>query len=96
MTDPRRRRVALGASLVALLLFGPGLYQMARLSIEQHRLDRRIATLDAAHERLEQRAARLESDPAYVEGLIRTTFKLAKPGEVVIPLESRRSPQDGR
>jgi cell division protein FtsB len=59
-----------------------------RLSVQRHRLDRRLAELDARHEALLQEQTRLESDPTYVEGLIRSTFKWAKPGEYVIPLES--------
>ena len=43
--------------------------------------------LKAQHERLSAEQARLASDPTYVEGLIRTTFKVAQPGEYVVPLE---------
>jgi cell division protein FtsB len=60
---------------------------MARLSWEQRRLDRQLAQLKAAHAQLTAEETRLRTDPAYVEGLIRTTFKYAKPGEFVIPLD---------
>ena len=81
---PRGISWAIGAGL---LLFGPGLVAMARLSWEQRRLDRQLAQLKAAHARLAAEETRLRTDPAYVEGLIRTTFKYAKPGEFVIPLD---------
>ena len=93
MTMDRRKRRAwvTGVSVLAAVVFGPGLVQLARLSWEQHRLDRQLAQLSADHERLAQEERRLQTDPTYVEGLIRTTFKLAKPGELVIPLESNES-----
>ena len=83
-----RTRCIVGLSLTALALFGPGLYEWIRLSLEQRGLDRQLAELAARHEQLVQEQERLQSDPAYVEGLIRSTFKLAKPGEYVIPLDT--------
>jgi len=85
------RRWGLGISLLGLVLFGPGLVELVRLSLLERRLDRELARLSAEHERLVRERARLESDPTYVEGLIRSTFKLAKPGEYVIPLEAGSS-----
>ena len=90
----RLRQVAgwlLGVGLVGLVLFGPGSYELIRLSIRQYRLDRQLATLKAEQERLAKEQERLQSDPAYLEGLIRTTFKVSQPGELVIPLDSRQS-----
>ena len=84
----RTRRLILVGVVGVLVLFGPGAMHVLRLSVQQHRLDRRLAELDARHEALRQEEARLASDPTYVEGLIRTTFKWAKPDEYVIPLES--------
>ena len=86
----RTRWIAI-ASLVALVLFGPGMYHLVRLSRTERRLDRRLAALSAQRAQLAQEQERLESDPAYVEGLIRSTFKLAQPGELVIPLDSNAS-----
>ena len=86
-TTSKQTRWIIGVSFVAAALFGPGLYDFFWLSLAQRRLDRRLAVLAAERERLSQEEARLRSDPAYVEGLIRSTFKLAQPGEVVIPLE---------
>jgi len=83
---PRRTRRLLLAGLLALALFGPGAAELARLSLRQRALDRRLAELAAEQARLSKERERLTSDPAYVEGLIRSTFKLAKPGEVVIPI----------
>ncbi len=72
---------------LGLLLFGPGLVQMARLAWEQRRLDRQLAQLQSRQDALRTEAQRLRTDPAYMEGLIRTTFKYAQPGEYVIPLD---------
>ncbi len=84
-----RQFVVIGA--IGLCLFGPGAYQCIRLSLVQRRLERTLAELAVRHEQLLQEQARLQSDPTYVEGLIRSTFKVAKPGEYVIPLDSTRS-----
>ena len=78
---------ALPAGLVGLLVFGPGMFHLARLSLMQRKLDRRLADLAAQQEQLTQEQARLQSDPTYLEGLIRSTFKVAKPGEIVIPVD---------
>ena len=91
-----RTRWIVGLSLIALALFGPGFYEWVRLSLEQRRLDRQLAQLAARHEQLVQEQERLQSDPAYVEGLIRSTFKLAKPGEYVIPLDATSQPSAAR
>jgi cell division protein FtsB len=81
-------------SVAALVLFGPGAVQWLQLEWRQRRLDRQLAELQAKQQQLIAEEARLRSDPAYVEGLIRTTFKYAKPGELVIPLEADR--RDGK
>ena len=86
-----RTRWLLGVGLAGLILLGPGTYELIQLSIRQHRLDRRLAALRTEHERLAKEQERLQSDPAYLEGLIRTTFKVSQPGEFVIPLDSRQS-----
>ena len=84
----RRRSWLLAGALIGLVVFGPGAYSWVKLSLEQRRLDRQLAALSVEHEQLVQEQERLQSDPTYVEGLIRTTFKLAQPGELVIPLDS--------
>ena len=81
----------LGVGLVALVLFGPGAVWLVRMEIKQRQLDRQLAQLKAKHEQLAAEEQRLRSDPAYVEGLIRTTFKFARPDELVIPLEEEGS-----
>jgi cell division protein FtsB len=89
--DPVRatqlRRWSLGVGAASVLVFGPGLLQWIGLSWRQHQLDRRLASLSAERERLVKEQQRLETDPGYVEGLIRTTFKWAQDGELVIPLD---------
>ncbi len=51
-------------------------------------MHRRLQQLEAFHRALTEEQQRLTSDPVYVEGLIRSTFKVAKPNELVIPKES--------
>jgi hypothetical protein len=83
----RLRRWALGLSASAVLVFGPGLLQWSGMRWRQYQLDRRLAALSAERDRLVKEQQRLDTDPGYVEGLIRTTFKWAQDGELVIPLE---------
>lgn len=79
--------------ILAGLLFGPGTYEMARLSLAQHRLDKQLGLLAAKRKQLEQEEERLKSDDAYVEGLIRSTFKVSRPGELVIPIDDSSAGQ---
>ncbi len=81
-----RRRLGVGL-LAAAALFGPGLVEWVRLDWRQRRLDRELAALQARHAALKAEHERLQTDPVYVEGLIRSTFKHAKPNELVIPLQ---------
>ena len=85
-----RTRWLIGVSVVGLL-FGPGAVDLMRLTVQQRRLDRQLAQLQTTQEQLTAEEARLRSDPAYVEGLIRTTFKYAQPDELVIPLDAGAS-----
>ena len=91
IADPKRarrvRRWSLGVGLAAVALFGPGLVGWTTLTSRQHQLDRRLVVLSAEREGLARKQQRLETDPSYVEGLIRTTFKWAQDGELVIPLD---------
>ena len=80
----RKRRARAMLLLALALVFGPGGYQLVRLSVTQWQLNRQLAALTAQREALRQEHKRLQSDPTYVEGLIRSTFKVAKPGEYVI------------
>ena len=94
MRDARSQRNrwthwTLPLGLLGLVVFGPGMVHLARLSLMQRALDHRLAALSARQEQLKQEQARLQSDPTYLEGLIRSTFKVAKPGEVVIPVDQR-------
>ncbi|MBI3321765.1 MAG: hypothetical protein HYZ91_05805 [Candidatus Omnitrophica bacterium] len=89
--EARRRIPWIVAILMAgFALFGSGLADLARLSWLQWKLERQLSSLAVERERLSQEQQRLESDPAYLEGFIRTTFKVAAPGEYVIPLASAR------
>jgi len=82
-----RSRVFITWGVLGLMVFGPGMVHLARLCLMQRKLDRRLAALSARQDRLKQEQERLQSDPTYLEGLVRSTFKVAKPGEYVIPLD---------
>ncbi len=73
---------------VGALAFGPGLVEQAQLAWKRHRMEARLRTLDRASHELTEEQRRLTSDPVYVEGLIRSTFKVAKPNEYVVPIDS--------
>ena len=83
----KRKAWLIGLSVV-VVCFGPGAFQLTRLSWKQHVLARKQRALEAARQQLATERERLTSDPVYVEGLIRSTFKVAKPGELVVPLDS--------
>ena len=86
----QRTRRLIGVSLlVGLILFGPGIWHLLDLSFQQYRLERQLAALEARQQALQLEETRLTSDQTYMEGLIRTTFKWAKPGEYVIALEEK-------
>ncbi len=78
------RRGWLWVLITLALIFGPGAAQWLRLSWHERALDRRLRELEATHQQLSDEQQRLASDPVYVEGLIRSTFKMAKPGELVV------------
>lgn len=82
----KRARWLISVGVLGLVLFGPGTWHLIHLSLLRRRLDQRLAELTAQQARLRQEEARLQSDPSYLEGLIRSTFKVARPGEYVIPL----------
>lgn len=92
----KRTRWLVSVGVLALILFGPGAVWLIRMEIKQRQLDHQLAQLKAKREQLAAEEERLRSDPAYVEGLIRTTFKFAKPDEIVIPLETDASPGKSR
>ena len=82
-----RTRWIVGVGLLVALLVGPGLIEQARLSLRKHSLERKLAELSEKQKRLVAERERLKNDPVYLEGLIRTTFKRALPGEYVIPID---------
>ena len=57
------------------------------LSRQERQLDRQLEVLRAERERLTAEEQRFQTDPGYVEGLIRSTFKHARRDEYVIPLD---------
>ena len=84
----RLRHRWIAAAALAGAIFGPGLCYWAGLRWKRVTLEHRLRQLTAAHQRLEIEQERLTADPVYVEGLIRSTFKVAKPGELVVPIPS--------
>jgi cell division protein FtsB len=83
-----RRPWIIGVSVALVIVFGPGWLHGLRLAWRRHVVERKLQRLEAVHQELAQEHERLTSDPVYVEGLIRSTFKVAKPGELVIPLDA--------
>lgn len=80
----RRQHLTRVAALITAAWMLPGFCQWIWLSIKQAQFDQRLRALDEQERQLSTQQARLEQDPVYVEGLIRSTFKHAKPGEMVI------------
>ncbi len=81
-------RWLIGLSMVLLVACGPLLWDLVDVSWKRYTMHRRIQRLEAVHRNLTEEQQRLTSDPVYVEGLIRSTFKVAKPNELVIPADS--------
>lgn len=94
MATRSRWIIAVGVGLA--VLFGPGTYEVVRLKLRVRTMDARLAGLAVRQEALRQEEARLREDPVYVEGLLRSTFKYAKPDEYVIPLESAHRSSETR
>lgn len=69
-------------------LVGRSGVEYVRLSLKEWRLNRQLDVVQSQYEDLLKRRERFQNDPAYVEGLIRTTFKQARKDEYVIPLGS--------
>lgn len=82
-----KRRAARWVIAALVLVFGPGLWHLARMAWQQRRLDQQLAQLAAERSRLQIERQRLQTDATYVEGRIRETFKVARPGELVIPID---------
>jgi hypothetical protein len=81
----------------ALVVFGPGAVAQVQAGWWEYRLTRQVRELQAVREDLSREHDQLESDPVYVEGLIRTTFKVANPDELVVILgEDSRAPRSRR
>ena len=85
----RRTRLIL---LAAALLLGPSLAQLAVMQVQDYRLSRELRRRQAVYDSLRAERERLQHDPVYVEGLVRSTFKVAKPGELVVPLSEGVDP----
>ena len=71
--------------------FGPGMIQLSRMSWQRYELQHRLHALQAQQQELTAEQQQLMSNPVYVEGLIRSTFKVAQPDELVVPLNDRPS-----
>ena len=85
--SPRVRLLALAAAAI----LGPTLIQLAVMYWQDQRLARQLQRRQASYDSLKTERERLRTDPVYVEGLTRTTFKVAKPGELVVPLSDERT-----
>ncbi len=89
MSRSSRWWLAVGAGV---LLAGPGAWHLARLALEERRMDRQLAEVEQSRAQLAAEADRLQHDDIYVESLIRSTFKVSRPGEYVLPLTHEPPP----
>ena len=85
--EKRRARLIVALTAAVALVAGPGLWQGAWMSWREHALATKQRRVEALYRSLQAERQRLSSDPVYVEGLIRSTFKVAKPDEIVLPLD---------
>ena len=74
------------------VIFGPGAVAQVQAGWWEYQLSKQVRELRVARAELSEERTRLESDPVYVEGLIRTTFKVANPDEVVVILGDDTTP----
>ncbi len=86
----KRTRWLLALGALAAVLVSAGLFDLLGMSARQVRYEWELARLKREQARLLAQRERLKNDPTYVEGLIRTTFKRSKRGELVIPLNRDR------
>ena len=84
----KRTRWIIAIGILAVALVGRSGVEYVRLSLKERRLNQQLDQVQAQQEDLLKRRERFKNDPAYVEGLIRTTFKQARKDEYVIPLDS--------
>ena len=74
-------------AVVAALALGPGAVQQAVIVCKQRKMDHKLIALQRSHEQLLREHSRLMSNPVYVEGLMRSTFKVAKRDEFVVTID---------
>ena len=89
-------RAALIGALVVVVAFGPATLVQLQLRWKAYVLARHLRALETERQTLAEEQEHLTSDAVYREGKARSTFKVAKPGELVVPIESdeprRRAP----
>lgn len=82
----QRARWIFVSFLLGLFLFGPGLWELIRLSRIERQLGDRLAELSQERELLLLEEHRLRNDPTYLQGLRHTTFKETTADEYTIHL----------
>lgn len=74
-------------SVLGLILLGvifiPGYLKIKRLVRQNRELERQIKETKQANRRLEEEQEKLESDPVYLEKVLREKLGLAKEGEII-------------
>ncbi len=81
---------------MAAVFFGPGMYYSLHLSWKQRQLTRQLEQLQAQQQALLAKHQRLTHDPVYLEDAVRSTFKVAMPGEIVVPRDETNSSTSSR
>ena len=84
-------RIAFVLVLVVTASLAKDIYWQIQLGRQEKQNQQTLNSLAARYEALSRTHERLMTDDDYVEGLIRSTFKFARPGELVIPLEKSDS-----
>ena len=90
-----KKQVLIAAAVTGGLIFfyGPGALRWVELQIQRSELRSEIAALKIQNQRLYQESRRLREDPSYAEQLYRQQLGVVRPGETVIKLKKRQSPQ---
>lgn len=78
--------------MLCAVVFLPDAWHAWQLRNTRVEVDQRLESMDSEFKKYQEQKHRLLSDETYIEGLVRSTFKLARPDEVVIPIRDDLDP----
>ncbi len=90
LAAPFRHAPIVAALLLVGLAFGRDAVAWVSLTQQRQALDRQLEQIASERAHLAKLEDKFKNNPVYVEDLIRSTFKVAAPGEIVIPLSSSK------